>query len=300
MAPQIRSFLDDPVLKPSLVLLVFGNVDLHVHFLYQWISKPRSDRAPAQAWAALVWEKYKSWLEAEMIPRLAAQSPNRLDHLFIATAVLPCVSDAHLKASATAYTGLEDGPFADPQLGPGVTTSTGTVPNVVEPAWPSLPTIEERTALVESFNTLLRDYCSLYRLQGRLHVVDINPSLAAVPAPSLLFPSGPLPPWLSASPSTLPAGSPDVPVHRAFLDHIDLLNIHPVWERTVPLYLQALSSILDPVSDRPVLPLEPRHVRVDLERREATWLKRGRQTSHIRAKDLKKLSKSSGTRRDIR
>lgn len=247
----MRRMLEDQ--RPEQLLLVFGNVDLHVHFLYQLITK--EEPLGVDDWARLVWDKYHAWLEADVVPRLGVE----LHDVFLAAAVLPTVSDDHLAASVTAYTGVQ------------------TVPS-------TLPAVSERARLVQTYNSFVAGFCASH---PRVHYIDLNDALSSPPSPSALFPSGPLPPAVRPTGRPVdPSPAPDVPVHHAFLVPHDRTNIHPSWERSLPLWLAALTSVRR--DGQQVVKLTERHVRVDLENRERNWLRKGRQTTHVRAKDIRK------------
>lgn len=191
-------------LKPSNVLLVFGNVDLHINFIYQLQTKGDDARNP-DAFQELVFNQYTSFIENSIFKRMirdnAEQNSGYIRRLLISSVIMPVVENEHLELSIAKYT------ENDRQVDQSTSNRLDSVSNIL--AKRKGCDLESRRLMINKFNESLEDWCGK---NSNVHYIDINKYIIESDT-----------------------------VKEQFRDK-DPTNIHILWEPTIKFWLDEISN----------------------------------------------------------
>lgn len=78
---------------PTLVLLVFGHVDLHILYLWKALRAQldNSDPPTPQGWSVAVLNSYITFIRDDILPRRLVDNTGYLRNIFVASVIMPCV-----------------------------------------------------------------------------------------------------------------------------------------------------------------------------------------------------------------
>ncbi|KAF8741427.1 Pep3/Vps18/deep orange family, partial [Rhizoctonia solani] len=146
--------------KPEQVLFVFGQVDLHILYLWKALKAQRdgSDPPTPDDWRLTVLNSYTTFLRNNILTRrLSAGDSGYLRNIFVASVIAPCVNqDDYLDESVRKYQRREEDAVQTRDL---------------HLADSRVPTdIHTRRAMVQEFNAALSLFCE----DNNVRFVDIN------------------------------------------------------------------------------------------------------------------------------
>ncbi|KAG8698772.1 hypothetical protein FRC09_007029 [Ceratobasidium sp. 395] len=102
---QVTQLLDNQ--RPEQLLLVFGQVDLHILYLWKALKAQIDDSDPPspRTYGATVLESYTTFLREDILPRARRENDNsgHLRNIFVASIIMPSVDDEHLDECVRKY-----------------------------------------------------------------------------------------------------------------------------------------------------------------------------------------------------
>ncbi|CCO26655.1 hypothetical protein BN14_00684 [Rhizoctonia solani AG-1 IB] len=144
--------------KPEQVLFVFGQVDLHILYLWKALKAQRDGGDPPTPddWRVTVLNSYTTFLRNDILTRRLTDNSGYLRNIFVASVIAPCVEDVHLDESVRKYQRREEEAAHTRDL---------------RLADSKVPTdIHARRAMVNEFNMALSSFCE----ENDVRFVDIN------------------------------------------------------------------------------------------------------------------------------
>ncbi|GAA6006652.1 hypothetical protein JCM10207_005005 [Rhodosporidiobolus poonsookiae] len=130
-------------------LLLFGNVDLHINYLWQLKARGQAASSPSE-WVQKVATDYAAFLAQRIVP-LAQRKGVKV---YVAGVTPPVVEDRYLEYSAQKYLSKE---------------SVGPLPPLSAASYPT--DLTTRASMVKRFNLVLGNFCARYPC---LQFVDIS------------------------------------------------------------------------------------------------------------------------------
>ncbi|CAE6523904.1 unnamed protein product [Rhizoctonia solani] len=147
--------------KPEQVLFVFGQVDLHILYLWKALKAQRDGGDPPNPddWRVAVLNAYTTFLRNDILSRRLADDSGYLRNIFVASVIIPCVKDEYLDESVKKYQRREEDAVQTRDL--RLTDS-------------KVPTdMQTRREMVQEFNLGLSSFCE----ENGVRFVDINKHL---------------------------------------------------------------------------------------------------------------------------
>ncbi|KAJ1311736.1 hypothetical protein OPQ81_010206 [Rhizoctonia solani] len=144
--------------KPEQVLFVFGQVDLHILYLWKALKAQRDGNDPPSPddWRATVLNAYTTFLRNDILTRRLTENSGYLRKIFVSAVIVPCVKDENLDESVRKYQRRE-----------GDVAQTRDL----RLADCKVPTdIQTRRAMIQDFNMALSSFCE----ENGVRFVDIN------------------------------------------------------------------------------------------------------------------------------
>ncbi|KAH7345283.1 hypothetical protein B0J17DRAFT_639207 [Rhizoctonia solani] len=147
--------------KPEQVLFIFGQVDLHILYLWKALKAQREGTNPPSPddWRVTVLNSYTTFLRNDILTRRLADNAGYLRNIFVASVIVPCVKDEHLDESVRKYQRREE----DVAQTRDLRLADSKVPT----------DLRTRRAMVQDFNTALSSFCE----ENGVRFVDINKHL---------------------------------------------------------------------------------------------------------------------------
>ncbi|CAE7073274.1 unnamed protein product [Rhizoctonia solani] len=147
--------------KPEQVLFIFGQVDLHILYLWKALKAQRDGGDPPSPddWRVAVLNSYKTFLQNDILSRRLTDDAGYLRNIFVASVIVPCVKDEHLDESVRKYQRREEDAAQTRDL------------RLVDCKVPT--DLQTRRAMVQDFNTELSSFC----VENGVRFVDINKHL---------------------------------------------------------------------------------------------------------------------------
>lgn len=245
----------------STVVLVFGNVDLQMNYMFRLLKDPNKfdDEKEQLAFADTVAEAYVGWIRRQLLPVCREA---QLARVCVATALAPVICDEMLAQFADKYTNS----FHD--RGNRVVASTRAGDDAVRAAdWSDIckGLLAKPTGCIDAIELFMSsDSCRL-RLRHRLAMHDrFNRRLAALVASlPTVVPVKVVD--INQNIETRPA-SDGLTVDQRFIS-IDRTNVHLMWEPTVEFWVVELerAGVVD-------VPLREMLSTVDMGRSEAEYV----------------------------
>ncbi|KAG8719244.1 hypothetical protein FRC08_003328 [Ceratobasidium sp. 394] len=149
--------------KPEQLLLVFGQVDLHILYLWKALKAQLDDSDPPspRSWGATVLKAYTTFIQDDILPRRQVVDSGYLRNIFVASIIMPCVEDKHLDECVRKYRRREEEAAQTRDL------------RLVDCKVPT--DIETRRTMVRQVNTGLSTFCK----DNEVRFVDINKHITA-------------------------------------------------------------------------------------------------------------------------
>ncbi|CUA77573.1 hypothetical protein RSOLAG22IIIB_02590 [Rhizoctonia solani] len=147
--------------KPEQVLFIFGQVDLHILYLWKALKAQRDGGDPPSPddWRVTVLNSYTTFLRNDILSRRLTDDSGYLRNIFVASVIVPCVKDDYLDESVKKYQRREE----DAAQTRGLRLVDSKVPT----------DLQTRRAMVREFNTDLSSFCE----ENGVRFVDINKHL---------------------------------------------------------------------------------------------------------------------------
>ncbi|CAE6431044.1 unnamed protein product [Rhizoctonia solani] len=147
--------------KPEQVLFIFGQVDLHILYLWKALKAQRDGGDPPSPddWRVTVLNSYTTFLRNDILSRRLTDDSGYLRNIFVASVIVPCVKDEYLDESVRKYQRREE----DAAQTRGLRLEDSKVPT----------DLQTRRAMVREFNTDLSSFCE----ENGVRFVDINKHL---------------------------------------------------------------------------------------------------------------------------
>ncbi|QRV90826.1 hypothetical protein RhiJN_18844 [Ceratobasidium sp. AG-Ba] len=143
--------------KPEQLLLVFGQVDLHILYLWKALKAQLDDSNPPSpnSWGDAVLKSYITFIQDDILPRRELRS-GYLRNIFVASIIMPCVRDEHLDECVRKYRRREEEAAQTRDL------------RLIDCKVPT--DIQTRRAMVQQVNSGLSAFCN----ENQVRFVDIN------------------------------------------------------------------------------------------------------------------------------
>lgn len=155
----------------TLVVLIFGHVDLHITYLYKALDAQLTSEKPPEpgAFVQSIYDGYTKFITEEILTRRKPHSKDAnvrqedagyLEGIHIVSVIMPCVTDEHLDRSAQKYN-QKSNEFRKLQ---GLRLADSACPT----------DLKTRCKMVIDFNKMLKAFCK----EHSLHFVDLNKYIA--------------------------------------------------------------------------------------------------------------------------
>ena len=192
--------------KPKNVLLIFGNVDFHINFMYQLQTKKELALGPNE-FMDQVFDNYTTFLESKILGEMVNGDEEDgkcfIEKLLISSVIYPIVHDQYLSLSIQKYTESEaiaNGDFNITRIPIDELLKSGQHCD-----------FHSRLNMVLQFNEKLKSWCSKH---PKVCWIDVNKHIS--------------------EPSTNE-------VKQEFCDK-DPTNIHILWEQTIEFWLEEINN----------------------------------------------------------
>ena len=192
--------------RPAHVLLVFGNVDLYIDFVYQLQTQGTRALNP-DAFQTHVFEQYTGFIKEKILGKMIRENDNKglgyIKKLLISSVIMPVVEDGFLELSLRKYTEIQK-------------KYNNSAPEAIVTVADLLKNnrgcdLESRRDMVAGFNKRLEEWCT----EHNVSYVDINPSIKD--------------PECRA-------------VRKECIDANDPTNFHILWEPTIGFWIEQIRA----------------------------------------------------------
>ncbi|KAH8930394.1 hypothetical protein BT69DRAFT_677011 [Atractiella rhizophila] len=217
LSPLVLEELD--INQPRNLLLVFGQVDISINYLHQLQTRPPSSVRSPDEWVLDVYNAYSRWIGEELVAKrmVGSSEEGYIEHLWIMGAIMPIIEDDRLEEFLRKYRGKEGiaASLASDATGQGDKQKM----RLLGECGPH--DMATRRRMTFAYNRALAQIPTLHTdFSDRIHIMDLNRHICTKEG--------------------------DGTVDPKYIDPIDPLNFHVIWEESIPFWVDELTRDGDP------------------------------------------------------